>query len=670
MLDDKVNSTEGENSIEKSEDVSAENVTIQKIENVSESPTDEIIKPSMSAHVDENSEALVTDSVLNEDVKASIENSDQVSEPIEDNHANEVPKSRKEEEKPEINLEKLDLEGLVKELQKLLKTGKITDIKSDVDLIKKSFNKQFGELLADKKAAFIEVGGNEIDFYYSTPIKSAYNDLLFEYKTKREAHYENKANEQKENLNKRLALIEALKELIENAEPSTMYSKFKDLQATWSSIGNIPSAQYNDTWRTYDHHVDRFYDLLHLSNDLRDLDFKHNLEEKLKLAARAEVLAEMTDLNAAFKELQVLHRMWKEEIGPVGREHREEIWERFSKATKKIHDKRHEHQKVLESKYEENVDKKRAVIEKISNLIDDSTNTSYRYWQDKIKELEALRQQFFKLGKVPRNLNDKIWNEFKGATCKFNRLKNAYYKNVKSEQHANLEKKNALLAKAEALKDSEDFDATTNIMRQIQAEWKTIGHVPRKYSDKIWKQFKDACNHYFDRLHGKQDEANKEQIASFEEKKKMLESIKSQADKTEAMTLEAINTFVEDWSKLENLPHNMHHIEIKFNKTINVLYGKLDLDPKEIAMLKFKNMVNGYLETKNYRKLDSEQLFVRKKVDEFTKEIQQLENNMGFFANADSDSPLLKGVRDNIENNNNQLEIWKTKLEYITGLDY
>ncbi|MDY7393666.1 DUF349 domain-containing protein [Aureibaculum sp. 2210JD6-5] len=660
MLDDKPNSVESENSTEKQTDVVADNQENQKTEEIVEKSSE--IEQSVNSDVEENAEPIAT---KNEETKGDEVESD----PVED-AVKSTPVKDKEEVEKKVNYEKLDLEQLVTTLQKLLKTGKITEIKSEVDLIKKNFNKKFGQLLADKKEAFLADGGNEIDFYYSTPIKSTYNDLLFEYKTKREAYYANKASEQKENLAKRLALIEELKELIDNAEPSTMYGQFKELQTKWRSIGRIPSAQYNDTWRTYDHHVERFYDLLHLSNDLRDLDFKHNLEEKTKLAERAEELAEMTDLNAAFKELQVLHRLWKEEVGPVGREHREEIWERFSNATKKIHEKRHEHQKELESKYEENVDKKREVIDKISNLIEDGNNNSHKYWQQKIKELETLRQQFFKIGKVPRNVNDKIWKEFKESTRKFNRQKNAYYKNVKNEQHNNLQKKNALVEKAESLKDSEDFDTTTDIMKQIQAEWKTIGHVPRKYSDKIWKRFKDACNHYFDRLHGKQDEANKDQIEAFNKKKELLDNLKSQADKNDSLSLEVINAYIEDWSKLERLPHNMQHIDVKFNRTLNSLYSKLDLDEKEIAMLKFKNMVNNYVETQNHRKLDNEQQFVRKKIDEVTREIQQLENNMGFFANADSDSPLLKGVQDNIENYNQQLEIWKTKLDYLTSLDY
>ncbi len=533
----------------------------------------------------------------------------------------ETVSDKKEEPAPkeEVDYEKLDLEQLTIALGKLLKSEPVSQIKASVDKIKTSFNQQFGALLNEKKEAFLAEGGNVIDFYFSSPIKSAYNDLLFEYKTKREAHYKQIEQEQKENLTKRLALIEDLKHLIENAESSTMYSQFRELQEKWRAIGRIPSADYRDTWRTYEHHVERFYDLLHLSNDLRDLDFKHNLLEKIKLSERAEQLTNELDLNKAFKELQVLHRLWKEEVGPVAREFREEIWERFSKATKIIHEKRHGHQKELESKYEENVILKRKIIDKIANIIEEGAVQSHNYWQQKIKELEKLRQEFFKIGKVPRQLNNTVWNEFKEATGTFNRVKNVYYKNVKKDQHENLIKKNALVEKAQQLKDSEEFEKATEIMKQIQAEWKTIGHVPRKYSDKIWKSFKDACNHYFDRMHGVQDEANQEQVEVFNKKKELLANLKSQAEDNKSLSIEEINSHIESWNKLGSLPRNMHHIEIKFNKAVNALYGKLDLDEKEIAMLKFKNMVNGYLETNNVRKLDHEQLFIRKKIDELTR---------------------------------------------------
>lgn len=609
-----------------------------------------------------------------EEVKEPEASEEKAAEPTDDAtpKVEEVAEDKKEEpvkEEVVVDYSGFDLESLVKELEKLLKNEPVQSIKNSVDAIKNNFNQKFGALLNEKKQAFLDGGGNEIDFQYHFPLKSQYNDLLFEYKTKRDRYYKAQQDSQQENLEKRLALIEEIKELVEKGNPSTMYKDFKSLQDTWKTIGKIPHDKYNDVWRTYHHHVERFYDLLHLSNDFRDLDFKHNLEEKLKLIERAEALVNEPEANKAFKELQVLHRLWKEDIGPVAREHREDVWQKFSDATKKIHDRRHEAQKELESKFEENLEKKIVVIEAIKNLGKDTSN-SHSEWQKKIKELENLRQQFFKLGRVPRAKSNETWQAFKEATRDFNKEKNAFYKGVKKVQQDNLSKKMDLVNQAESLKDSEDWEMVTPIMKQIQLDWKKIGHVPKKYSDDIWKKFKDACNHYFDRLHGKQDEANKEQLEIFNKKKELLENLKSQAHSNDTLSLEVIQSYTEDWKKLGAVPHNMRHIEGKFNKVLDKLYEKLDMDKGDVAMLKFKSFVDGYLANNDVRKLNDEQYFIRKKIDETTREIKQLENNISFISNAGEDNPLVKGVLKNIATYQEDLKVWKTKLSYLTNLDY
>ncbi len=636
-------------------------------ENIENKPAEEVENTSTSENLKEEKV------IKNEESESAL---DESPEEITEEKEAELPVKSKEkpdskkEEIPAVNYTELKLEELVVALQKLLKRDQLHLIKNDVEQIKTNFNLKFGGLLQEKKKAFLADGGNEIDFQYHNPLKSQYNDLLFEYKIKREKYYKQQKEEQQENLTKRLTLIEDVKTLIDTAEPSSMYKQFRELQVKWQAIGKIPHANYNDVWRTYHHHVERFYDLLHLNNDFRDLDFKHNLDEKLKLVERAEALTIEPDINKAFKELQILHRLWKEDIGPVAKEHREDVWGKFSAATKIIHNKRHDFQKNLESKYEDNVALKEAVIAKILNLVGEEKITSHAIWQQKIKELEGMRQQFFKIGKVPRAKNEEIWDAFKKATANFNRVKNAFYKDVKKVQQTNLDKKRKLVEKATSLKESTDWDVTTPIMKQIQAEWKSIGHVPRKYSDSIWKSFKDACNYYFDKLHNVQDEANKDQIEIFNKKKNMLDGLKSQAETNDALSLDLIASYVDDWKILGEVPYNMRHIESKFNKFVDRLYDKLDLGKNEVAMLRFKNLISNYLAQKNYRKVDDEQLYIRKKIDEINKEIQQLENNISFISSATDDNPLLKNVRNTIDKHTDSLVIWKEKLGYLNKLDY
>lgn len=571
----------------------------------------------------------------------------------------------KEAEEEEIDYSEMSLEDLVVALKITLSKNDAHKIKNQVENIKSEFNTKFGALLAEKKAAFLEAGGESIDFQFSSPIKSEYNTLLADYKNQRDAHYKALENQQNENLEKRLKVIEDLKILIVEANPETMYKEFKEIQDAWRSIGPVSKTRYNDTWKTYHHHVERFYDLLNLSNDFRDLDFKNNLEEKLKIVLKAEALADAPDINEAFKDLQELHKIWKEDIGPVAREVREDVWNKFSAATKKIHDKRHDHYREMKTKFQDIINKKMVIIETI-NSYDTSKNITHKDWQKSIKDIEALRQEYFNAGKLPYAKSEEIWQKFKVATKKFNSSKNKFYKEEKSDQQENLQKKLALIEVAESLKESEDWEAATEAMKKIQSDWKKIGHVPRKFSDDIWKKFKGACNFYFDRFHKQKTAISKEQEVVVENKKAFINSLKEEKNHTKESVLEAI----EKWKELGTLPRNVRHLEGKFNKQIDKLLESLNLGRQEVSMLKFTNVVDGLAANNDARKLDSEQLFVRKKIDEVVKEIQQLENNLGFFSNAKDDNPLVTNVKKQVADFKKDLDTWKEKLTYLKNLDY
>ncbi|WP_348666904.1 DUF349 domain-containing protein [uncultured Polaribacter sp.] len=565
----------------------------------------------------------------------------------------------------EVTYIALSLEDLVTELQNTLSNNPVNKIKEQVDGIKNAFNTKFGALLAEKKSAFLEAGGNAIDFQFSTPEKGAYNTLLSEYKKKRDGHYNSIEKQMNDNLDTRMQVIESLKDLIDNGNANTMYKDFRVLQDTWRSIGAVSKTRYNDTWKTYHHHVERFYDLLHLSNDFRDLDFKNNLEEKLKIILRAEELAAAADVNDAFKELQDLHKIWKEDIGPVAKEVREDVWQKFSAVTKKIHDRRHEHFRDMKSKYQEIINEKLAIVARL-DAYDTSKNKTHKEWRSSIDDVEKLRQEYFNAGKLPYAKSEEVWLKFKAATKKFNSAKNHFYKDEKSEQQENLKKKLALIEIAESLKESEDWNMATEAMKKIQSDWKHIGHVPRKFSDDIWTKFKAACNAYFDRYHEQKNAISKEQQEVVDAKKAFLETIKEEKTHTKETVLEAIST----WKELGPLPRDVRHLEGKFNKQIDRLLEGLSLDKKEVSMLKFVNVVDGLLATEDFRRLDSEQLFVRKKMDEVVKEMQQLENNLGFFSNAKDDNPLVLNVKNRVEEFKEDLEIWKEKLRYLRKLDY
>jgi hypothetical protein len=684
-IEDQVNQTPEENEVKPVETPKAEKTEeVVEVEEVEEekTSTDKVVeeiedKVAVEAEMDEVVEEVAdkvageNEDVVSEEVEEAEEvedekvTTDKVVEEIEEKVAEEAEKDEERNSIPMLEYENMELEPLADELEKLLKEFPVQQLKKNIDAIKNAFNAKFGALLAEKKAVFLEEGGNSIDFQYTSPVKARYNTLLSDYKKKRDTYYSDLDTQLKNNLEKRHVVITQLKELIENADPKTMYKNFKVIQTSWREIGSVPRNKYNDTWRNYHHHVERFYDLLHLSNDFRDLDFKNNLEEKLRLIEKVEALAELENVNDAFKELQQFHKAWKEDIGPVSQEHREDVWQKFSAASKKIHDKRHDYFRSLKSQYQDIVDKKLVLIKSIEDY-DTSKNKKHSDWQKSINDIETLRKQYFDAGKLPYSKSEEVWLKFKAATKKFNASKNVFYKKEKSVQQDNLDKKNALIELAESFKESEDWENATNTMKKIQADWKKVGHVPRKFSDDIWKRFKAACNHYFDRFHNRQDDLNKEQQVFIEEKKVYLDEIK----KVEKATLEEINEFIEKWKEFGETPRSVRHLESKFYKQIDKLFEGLSLSKEEIVLLKYKNLIDGFMAQGNGHKLNSEQLFVRKKIDEINKEVQQLENNLSFFSNAKDDNPLVVNVKTNIDSYKESISVWKQKLDYIKRLDY
>jgi len=600
------------------------------------------------------------------------EENDEVLNEIDDSNAEDAEDEGNSERHniEDKDYESLNLEQLVIEIERLVKNEKVQAIKKHVDAIKTEFDKQFSQLLDEKKEEFLSNGGNEIDFRYNSPLQRSFKDSYKDFRQRLNAHYKNIEQNHKQNLTNRLEIIEAIKALTEDAEDSmnTKYKKFKELQEQWKVAGPIPRDKYNNAWNSYHFNVERFYDLLHLDRDLRDKDFAHNLELKTKIIEQAEALANDENTNRAFRELQNLHKIWKEELGPVAREHREPIWDRFKEATKKINAKRQDYFKNLDKIYEQNLINKQAII----TLIEEKANeniTNHGGWQNKIKEIEALREEFFKAGKVPIKVNEATWASFKEAVRGFNRKKNDFYKSLKKDQYDNLEKKLALIKIAEENKDSEDFQATTQLMKKIQGDWKRIGHVPRKDSDKIWKQFKSACNHYFDRIKEQRNAASAEEEVAYTEKETLLAEVKNLALTGEQKTdLATIKEQINSWKTIGRVPRNKRQIESDFNDALDGLFKSLDLNKTEAELIKFENKLDQLTSGDDTKALDNERFYIQKKVDEIKGEINQLENNLQFFSNVKSDNPLVKDVHKNIKKHKDSLVLWTTKLKKIKSL--
>lgn len=571
---------------------------------------------------------------------------------------------------PMQNYEELSMEELTAELEKLVANEKVMSVKDHVEEIKKEFYSKYNHFIEEKKDEYShDNNGDTTDFEYHFPLKGKFDTLYNQYRDRKNSHFKKLQTDLKGNLENRLTIIEELKGISDGSENMKDALKHvSDLRERWKNAGPIPRDKYNHVWNNFHFHIERFYDHLHLDREARDMDFKHNLEQKQKIITRVEELVKEEDINKAFRELQALHKIWKEEIGPVSRDHREEIWNRFSELTKQLHDKREALVAKSRELEEENLAKKKEIIAGI-NAIAEEKITAHNAWQGQIDRIEALREQFFKAGKVPLDVNEDTWAAFKAAVRNFNTVKNSFYKDIKKDQQDNLNKKQALVEKARSLQDNEDFEGTTAIMKQIQEEWKKIGHVPRKYSDAVWKDFKGACNHFFDRLHAQRNEANKEEIDAFEKKKEYLDNLKEfELTGDHRTDLDAIKKHIENWKGFGRVPQARRHIEGKFNKILDALFDKLSLSKKETDMVKFNNRLGQMAEGDDTRRLENEQLFIMRKIDEVQGEIFQLENNIQFISNAKGDNPFVKEVLKTIDRHKEELKTWKEKLKQIRSL--
>jgi len=658
-MSDKIPADKQKGAHEESENTTDKNATPKNDKKPTEtSPVTESIEEKAVEEIEVNHE-----DVPHEEDEEEVQSSDD----IEDEDDEEVDKKEKE-----YDYSDLSETQLLTTFRDLVKNKEIPAIKDATHALRMEFNKRMEEDLHEQKEAFLAEGGNIIDFHHTTSAKKEFNSILFDYREKRNNYYKNLKRDLQANLKKREAIIEELKGLLNVEENiNTTYQHFKKLQEQWHTAGPIPRDAYNLTWNTYRHHVENFYDFLHLNREFRDLDFKHNLEQKLKLIARAEELAQQDYSHKTFRELQMLHKMWKEDVGPVAKEYRDDIWDKFSEATKEIHQKRQDYLKHEDEILEANYEQKVLIIEEIKKL-SENTKPNHNAWQQAIKKVQKQRDKFFEIGRVPRTKNRETWSAFKDVTRSFNRTKNAFYKDQKTEQYKNLEKKQELVKIAEEHKDSDDFDTVTPLMKRIQADWKKIGHVPRKQSDKIWKEFKDACNHYFNRLFADRDKASEEELENFQKKEDLLSTIENlelSGDKEADMKL--LTGYMDTWHEIGRVPRNKMQIDKKFNKVLDGVFKKLKVSKTDAELLKYNNRLHSLATQNNKEKLKNEHFFISKKIDETKDSIRQLENNLGFFQNADENNPLFREVVENINTQKEKLKVWEGKLEQIKDIrDY
>jgi hypothetical protein len=496
-------------------------------------------------------------------------------------------------------------------------------------------------------------------------IKSDFFKTLKIYSSKKRKYFNDLNSNQKENLIKRQALIERIKDLIVVDEsPNKLYSKFKLLKEEWHNTGQVPITDRNNIWETYRHHVGKFYDFLHLNRDLRELDFKHNYEEKLKIIERAEQLDKVSDIIKASRDLNDLHRLWKNELGPVSREHSDDLWARFQAASQKIHSKRQKFQKDISTIQQDNYQKKQNVIVKMKELTSKLPKT-HSEWQNKIKEFEKLKSEFQSIKNLQRNKNKKSWNDFRLATKEFNTEKNNFYKNQKKELKKSIDQKKSLINEVKAIIESNKISENSNRVKLIQEEWKKIGYLPRKISNSLWNDFKPLLNKFYDILKSgvvNLDEAEQE---VYDRKSKFIDKLKFSKKKYSIDDLrENFISSIQSFNEIGELNLNSSTIlNLNLMRKISSIVKSLDIDNVEKDNLIFDFELE--LSKTDSKEINKKIQTIKRKISDLEVESNQFQNNLEFFSSSSSENQLFKNVSTKIESIEKKIEFWRAKLKKI-----
>ncbi|WP_292890436.1 DUF349 domain-containing protein [Nonlabens sp.] len=592
------------------------------------------------------------------------------SEEDEDDNEPEEDSVKEIEEK---DYDSMEMPALITELRHLMQEYPINSFRSQAEDIKKAFesaeaeaNKEALEKFKEQHPPSDEAVAPE--FEYKNQFATEFYDLHSLYRKQKGQFQRDKRKQQELNLEKRREIIEGIKLLINQEETiGTTFKKFHSLQEKWKVTGTIPHDAYNITWEDYRLATQNFYDYIDLSKELRDKDFERNLEFRKKIITRAIELGSEENIHKALRELQELHRMWKEDSGPVAKEERDPIWDEFSAATKVIHDKRQAYYDERDKMSAHHQLVKENIVAEIAKITAKGAK-NHREWQERLEEINVLRELFTSTGPAPKTVNNELWTQFRARTREFNKVKNDFYKGLKKEQQNNLEAKMKLIAIAEDHQNSENFNEGLQVMKRIQSEWKQIGHVPRKDSDKIWKRFQKACNGFFEKKTAQKKEDNKEEVDNFDAKMKVYDALKEmipQDDK--ASMLSEVEKHMADWASIGRVPYSKRMIQEKFEKLLQAKLKAAGLSAVDAEMLKYQNKLAS-LKSGDNQDFKNERFYLKKRRDEIQDEVRQLENNLQFINAKDDKNPFLVQQRKNISELSKELDVIKEKQKQLNIL--
>ncbi len=575
---------------------------------------------------------------------------------------------------PPVDYSGFSKNELVETLALLIENRPPAEIHSDIDRIKSLFYKKLKIEVEERKKKFLEEGGKIEDYrVWVDPQEAKVKHLLKRYKERKTDYNRVQEAEKFENLKKKYDIIDKIKELVNREESiNKTFQEFRLLQNEWHSIGIVPQSALKDLWENYHHNVELFYDYIKINKELRDLDLKKNLEAKILLCEKAEELFLEPNPVNAFKLLQEYHNQWRE-IGPVPQESKNEIWERFKEATSQINKRHHEYFEKQKEEQRKNLEAKIAICEEVEAINALEIN-NFKEFDEKAEKIVALQKMWRTIGFAPKKQNNKVYQRFRDACDTFFEKKRGFYTENKEQQQNNLQLKIELCIQAEALQDSADWKTTADALIRLQKEWKEIGPVPRKHSEKCWKRFRKACDHFFNRkaehyaeLDSSYEDNLKEKIALIEE----LEKFEPGTDVEEAF--ERLKEIQKRWTEIGFVPFNMKdEITNRYRNALNKEFDKLKIGDEDKSILKYKNKLESLrTNPKASRKLRNEREKFVTKIKQLEGDIVLWENNIGFFAKSPNAETMIREVEEKIDHARRMIKTLEEKVKMIdqSGLD-
>ena len=556
-----------------------------------------------------------------------------------------------------------------KEIVERIKTiadSEETPEKAEIDHLKTSFYRLHVAEREAQQKAYLEAGG-EPEKYQVMPDEEeeAFKAAMAVIKEKRQKAFLEQEDLKQENLKKKEAIIEKIKTMATTPEEANSnFQEFKVLQQEWKTIKPVPAEKVNELWRNYQLYVEQYYDLLNLNREAREYDFKKNLEKKTQLCEAAEKLADESDVISAFHQLQDLHQEYRE-TGPVEKELREQVWQRFKAASTVINKRHQQHFEEIRAEEEENLVKKTALCEKIEDIVkQERKNTSD--WDSQSKEIIALQQEWKTIGFTPQKMNTKIFERFRAACDEFFTKKGEYFKELKEKYADNAKRKQELVEKAQALKDSTDWKKTSDKLIALQKEWKTIGMVPKRLGDQLWEDFLAACNHFFEARNAVHADERNEERENLAKKNEIIEKLKQLAEGAVENLQEEMRKLTDEFNSIGHVPFKEKDKMFKeYHETLDKLYKTLNIKASRRRMDNFRNNLKKVAQ-RGENAIDNERGRLMRRFEQLKQEINTYENNLGFLnISSKKGNSLIDDMNRRVQKLKDELAETKQKIKTI-----